>query len=323
MGVISHKDVFTHKYITAQIKDAGGRLHIRHIKHEIGDHWITDIDNQTYVFKIDHKRIMTYKETAARSCRVLMYSTKHYMPLSPEDNKNIEETLKTNNLPRMNLMMFGSFKLLSQREKTNETGKLDKEHDIKELFDTIASKSQKFQAQAQNLQTYFENMAVQKIVTPVKEITEFIEDDLLATDPKYLGDIYNAIQRTDFKHKKITNHPVDAKKPWLIIIALCCIIGVIGFMGYYLISNGGLSGILPQFPTQLNPALTNNPSAPPPPGTKLTDAQVFAKYPSPDALKEAIDKGDLQMNQLSPKVQDMIKSYKPPQPVPIPVPGAH
>ena len=83
MGIISHKDVFTHKFITAIIKDSSGRGHIRHIKHVIGsDYWVTNIDRQTYVFKIEDSRIITYKETAARSCRILFYSTKHYMPLS-------------------------------------------------------------------------------------------------------------------------------------------------------------------------------------------------------------------------------------------------
>ena len=303
MGIISHRDLFTAKYITAEIRDSSGRLHIRHIKHTIGDYWVTDIDGKTYVFKINDARINTYKETAAKSARTLWYSTKHYLPISPEDNKALEETLRINNLPRMNLMMFGSFKLLSQKEK-REKGDQFREHNITEMFQEIASHGQKYAVQMENLKQYFDNMAVYKIVTPVREVTEFIEDDMIATDPKYLGDIYNAIQRTDFEHKKVTNVKVDAKKNWILIIGIIAIVGALGGFGFYFISNGGLSNILPNF----GPATTGTAG-----GGKLTDAQVFSQYPTPKALNDAIQSGQLSMDQLSPNMQKMAKSYKPPQ----------
>lgn len=240
------------------------------------------------------------------------------MPISPGDIKQLEEILRVNNLPRMNLMMFGSFKLLAQREKQKkEDGRFD-EHNIQEVFSAVSKGAgQKYQVQAQNLKQYFDNMAIEKIITPVKEITEFVEDDLIGTDPKYLGDIYNAIQRTDFEHKKVTNAKIDAKKNYIVIFALIGIVAALGIMGFMLVSNGGLNGILPQLPGLPNPATSSNPGAAPPPNQKMTDAQVFAKYSSPDALYKAIQNGDVQMNQLSPKVQAMVKSYKPP-PVPTP-----
>ena len=276
----------------------------------IGDYWITDIDKQTYCFKIEDSRIITYKETAARSCRILFYSTKHYLPISPEDTKNLGETLRLNNLPRMNMMMFGLFKILSQREKKHN-GEAFKEHNLEEVVKTVSGGGQKYALQATNLQTYFENLACYKIITPVREVTEFVEDDLIATDPKFLGDIYNAIQRTDHEHKKVTNAKVDAKKNWVLIMAIAAIICAIGAMGFYLITNGNIQ--LPfQLPSQ-QPNQAVSPNAAPLPGQKMTDAQVFQRYPTPDDLHRAIQNGDIQMNQLSPKVQDMVKSYKPSQ----------
>jgi flagellar basal body-associated protein FliL len=313
LGIISHKDVFTSKYITAIIRDSSGRGHIRHIKHCIGDYWVTDIDSMTYIFKVDDSRIITYKETAAKSCRILFYSTKHYLPISAEKIKLIEDTLRMNSLPRINITMFGTFKLMSQKEKQNKTKPFEN-HSIPKMVKTITESDKKFTMQAQNLQQFFENMAIYEIVTPVREITEFIEDDLLATDPKYLGDIYNSIQRTDFQHKKINNAKVDAKKPWVMIIALVAIIAAVGFMGFFLISNGGLNGILPSFPTTQfsNPSTANAPATP---GQKIPDSVIFQKYPNPADLQKAIQSGEITMNQLSPKVQDMVKSYKTPQPV--------
>jgi len=308
LGIISHRDVFSPKYITAIIKDSSGRGHFRPIKHTIGDYFVTDIDKQVYCFKIEDSRMITYKETAARSIRILFYSTKHYLPISPENNKQIEDVLDVNNLPRMNMMMFGAFKLLSQREK--QAKETFESHDLKAIVDTISSNGQKYQLQAKNLETYFDNMAIKQIITPVKEITEFIEDDLIATDPKFLGDIYNATQRTDFEHKKVTNAGPSPKKNWVMIMALVAIVGAVAFLGFYLISNGNggnpLSGILPSLPG--NTPTTSTPNG------KLTDQQVFAQYPTPEKLHDALAKGDVQMNQLSPNMQKMANSYKPPIP---------
>ena len=233
------------------------------------------------------------------------------MPLSPDDTKRLEDTLRQNGLPRMNTTMFAAFKLLSQKEKKKQ-GEQFENHDVVKLVNEVeANAGKQFTMQVQNLKQYFENLAIYKIITPVREITEFIEDDLLATDPKYIGDIYEAIQRTDFSHKKISNEKIDAKKNYILIFALIGIVCGVAAMGYMLISNGALTNLLPQ----LGPSIQNqqaNSNTPPPPGTKIPDAQVMARYPTPDALQKAINSGEIQMNQLSPKVQDWIKSYHPP-----------
>ena len=233
------------------------------------------------------------------------------MPLSPEDNKQLEETLRLNGLPRMNTSMFGAFKLLSQKEKKNK-GEQFEDHDVEKLVSEVAANAGKqFTMQVQNLKQYFENLAVYKIITPVREVTEFIEDDLLATDPKYIGDIYNAIQRTDFNHKKISNEKIDAKKNYILIFALIGIVAGIAAMGYMLVANGGLTNLLPQLgPSPQNQQAITGQA--PPPGTKMTDAQIMQKYPNPADLQKAINTGEIQMNQLSPKVQDMVKSYHAP-----------
>lgn len=307
MGILKHADVFTHKYITAIVKDSSGRGHIRHIKHTLGDYWLTEIERQMYCFKIEDSRIITYKETAARSCRILEYSTKHYKPISPENNKELEDVLRENSLPRMNMMMFGAFKMLSQKEKEKK-GEPFAIHQLPQLIEVLAKGGERYQAQSTNLKTYFDNLAISQIVTPVKEITEFIEDDLIATDPKFLGDVVSTCLQLDKEHKKVTNAKVDAKKPWLLIAALCVIVGGIAFMGFYMINQGGTGGLGNLFP-QIVPNNQQQGAG----GTgKLSDQEVFAKYPTPEALNGAIAKGDIKMEQLSPNVQKLVKNYKPP-----------
>jgi len=278
----------------------------------MGDYWTTDIEKQLYVFKIEDSRIITYKETAARSCRILFYSTKHYLPISPENNKELEDILNQNGLPRMNMMMFGAFKLLSQKEKEKKAEPFQI-HELPQIIQTIERGGQQYQIQAKNLENYFNNLSVSQIITPVKEITEFIEDDLVATDPKYLGDVVSTVVQLDKEHKKVTNTKVDAKKPWLIIALLCLIVGAVGFGGFYLLSQGGSGGLGNLFP-QIIP--NNQPQTTPTGSAKLTDQQVFAKYPTPEALNTALQSGEIKMDQLSPSVQKLAKNYHKP-------PGAH
>uniref|UniRef100_A0AAT9J7I8 ORF5 n=1 Tax=Nitrosopumilaceae spindle-shaped virus TaxID=3065433 RepID=A0AAT9J7I8_9VIRU len=329
MGIITHKDLFTHKYITAEIRDSSGRIHFRHIKHMLGDYWLTFIDKDLYCFKVHDARIGTYKETAAKSIRILHYSTKHYLPISPEYNKELEEVLRLNSLPRMNTTMFGAFKILSQREKKASAGIVQNNdgtttiqefkgfetHLLKNLVEDVADKPEQYNQQMTNLKTYFDNMAVYQIITPVKDITEFIEDDLIATDPKFLGDVVRSCMLLDKEQKKVLNTKIDAKKNYLVIAALILIIGAVAFMGVYLISNGSganpFASIFPQFNT--SPSATGGGGTT---GTNyacvhIDDATIFSKYPLPEDLNKAVSDGDIKLCQLSPNVQKLVKNYTP------------
>lgn len=228
----------------------------------------------------------------------------------------------------MNMTMFGAFKILSQREKRAEKGMIENKdgttliqeykgfenHLLKNLVDDVANKPEQYRQQMTNLKTYFDNLAVYQIVTPVKPVTEFIEDDLIATDPKFLGDVVRSCMLLDKEQKKVLNTKVDAKKNWALIFALVAIIGAIGFMGFYLISNGnGVNPFGSLFPQFNSGQATSSSSGG---GTssgcaRIDDATIFNKYPTPEELNSAMAKGDLKMCQVSPAVQKLVKNYHP------------
>lgn len=224
----------------------------------------------------------------------------------------------------MNMTMFGAFKILSQREKKATAGIVQNKdgttsiqefkgfeaHLLKNLVDDITDKPEQYQNQMKNLKTYFDNMAVYQILTPVKDVTEFIEDDLIATDPKFLGDVVRSCMLLDKEQKKVLNTKIDAKKNYLVIAALMLIIGAVAFMGVYLISNGGggnpFSSIFPQFNSGQTTATGSGG------GTNLgcnpiSDTTIFSDYPLPQDLAKAVAKGDIKLCQLSPSVQKLVK----------------
>ena len=94
--------------------------------------------------------------------------------------------------------------------------------------------------------------------------------------------------------KKITNTPITGKLPWLKIIAIIAIIGLIAGVGYWIYSSGILAGGIPGLPTF----------------GQETQADILSKYPTPEALKAAIDRGEIDYNTLPPEVKKLVDAIK-------------
>lgn len=305
MGVLHGRDLLSSKYITAEIKDASGRLHFVPIKYTLGNYFVAQIDNDAYVFELDHTEIGTWAESFTKTFRKVNYDITHYRPIS-RDVKELEIVLKTNSLPRVNGTMFNVFKVLSAKEK-NEF----EPHVLKELVDEVANYEKKskiakaiskqenqFLEQKKNIINYLESLNTDQIVTPLRNITEFIEDDLKATDPKFLGTILSTYQRTDFENKKVTNVPIKAKQGWMKIIALVSIIGLIAALGYIVYDSGALNNLGAGIGGSFG---------------GMSDKDIMAKYPSEAALRDAVDSGKLKYDSLSPAVKKMYDNSKAPK----------
>jgi hypothetical protein len=239
-----------------------------------------------------------------RSVRVLIYDTSHYLPIAGPEITELAEILHKNNLPRMNLMMYGVFKMLSHREKQDQAFK---DHDLQLLVQTISGKQEQFSTESSQFNKYLQNLGVDKIVCPLRNVTEYIEDDLIATDPKFMGDILSALERLDYEHKKITNTPVTGKLPLLKLALILGLVLVIVGVGYYAYSSGALSGLIPHFGSfgGPQPSTTNG---------------IMQKYPTPQALKQAIKDGKVDYNSLPADVKKMVDNTQLPA-TPLPSDG--
>jgi len=293
MGVFHGRDLYSPKWINAEIDDAAGRRWIVPIKYTIGDYFLTDIEDQLYVFEIDHAAIKNYRGTGLRTIRYLNYDTTHYRPIS-EKCKELELILKKNNLPRVNNVLSNVFKVLAKREKAEFTP-----HNISALIQELGQHQDEYGEQIRNIVIYLKELNIEEITTPLRGVSNFIEDDLKETRPAFLGGIVSHYQRLDLEHKKVTNTPLGPGKAWMKIIMLAMLVGIIGFIIYFMWSEGYLdsvSNIGSQFEM---PSLSG-----PPPSTDIMD-----RY-TPEELKAAIDRGEVEYDSLRQDVKDMVDNVK-------------
>ena len=293
MGVLGGGDNFSSKHITAMIIDGENRLHLVPIKHSLDNFFLAEINNDIYAFRIDHSRIIIWYKTLVKSFRVLLYTTKHYMPISPQNNKDLEMVLTKNALPKMNKMLFRVLHILGKSEKTQFEN-----HNIKELVEALSEREISAQSREdreslkeaeniRNIKTFLQDLKIDQICTPVRNITEFIYDDLLATDPQFLGSIPERILEAEVEGRKVTNSPIGTKFAWTKWIL---IFGIVG-MAIGLIAWAFTSGAIqpPNFGGGFSfPSLTSGG------GPNLADLQKM--YPTPESLKIAIDQ-----HQVDPK----------------------
>jgi len=147
---------------------------------------------------------------------------------------------------------------------------------------------------------------VDEIITPVKKVSEFLEDDLMETDAKFLGTIVSTFQRTDIEHRKVTNTPITGKIAWLKTIAVMMIILAVVSIGWYLYDSGTFeSGFsIPGFDLE---------SANPFGSSGVDPLKEWTDKYTPEELKAAIDRGEVDYNDLPQVIKDTVDSVELPQ----------
>lgn len=292
MGLLSHKNVYSTKYINAEITDSGSQFHVVHINHVIGDFFMTKIDNQTYVFRIDGRKIKSYHAFGMWTVRKLYYDISHYNPIDGADNEMISQFLEDNKLPKIDSKLAGVIQYLSKRERDEF-----EVHDMASLFEEIANNKEQYPEQARNMLDFLNHLGRDRIVTPTKRVAELIQEDLLATDAKFLGDTFSLIQQMDNENRLMTNVPVKAKKEWMKMALVLMMIGMVVVVGYMAYTNGWFNNLAPNLNSFNSP--------------KSED--LMAKYPSPESLKAAIDRGEVSYDALPKSIKDMIDKLKAPK----------
>ena len=261
----------------------------------MGDYFVTEINKQLYVFKIDGSQIKIYRQTLVRSFRILIYDTSHYLPVNTENNKELELILKNNSLPKMNRMLFNVLKLLGRREKAQFTP-----HLLQDLVTELSKHENEYSEQVKNITNYLDHLHIDQIVTPVRRVTDFIEDDIIAPDPGFLGTIVSHYQRTDIEHKKVTNTPSGAKIAWAKWIAIFAIIGLIVMIAYVAYSNGWFNNITNPFGQFEVPSFG---------GATPSANDIMSRY-TPEELRAAIDRGEVDYNSLPSNVKSLVDNVK-------------
>lgn len=264
---------------------------------------MTDINRQTYCFKIDGSRMKYYQETAVKTFRVIDYDINHFMPVSPKDNKELEDLLVKNTLPKVDNMLMSVLKYLGNKEKHNQ--KEFQPHNLSEMFEEAAKLKDDLPEETQNLMNYLNSLESQQIVTPVRKVSEFLEGEVMTTEPKFLGTIVSAYQRTDVEQKRMSNVPIGAKHAWLkmimIIVIVVMLVAAIA-IGW---SMGLFNHIVPTFGS-FGPSGSGGGGGP----STASSSILLAQYPTPESMVKAINDKTLSCSNLSKDIKDMVNNYK-------------
>ncbi len=310
MGVLSGRDIMTAKFITAEITDSEDRIHYVPIKHSIGDFFIADLDGKFFVFTLKNARILTHRVTMTRSFRVIQFDTSHYSSLRPE-TKELELLLARNSLPKMSGMLHNVLRVLARREKHEF-----KPHSIIDLVSEFADKQGEYPEEVRNIKNYLLELDVDTIVTPVRKVTDFIQEDLIATSPSFLGELVPRIQRLDNEHRKITNTPIKGtggimKIAVIILLSIVIVVGIV-----YANDQGIFDGVMSTIDSlgTVGEGLSGLPSPTqgfqtPGAGMDFSDAAMQAKY-SPEELQVAVNNGEVDYNKLSSNMKDMLENIE-------------
>lgn len=297
MGIFGGKDhFFSSKYITAIIRDSHKRFHLVAIQFTIGDFFIAKINGLVYCFKINPEEIYTQFNKWTKTIKILDYTTKHYAPMSAEHCKELELIILKNGLPHIDRMMFNILEQLGRTE-----GVKFKPHKLSQVTKIFKGRDDLHAQNMTNISIFLKDLNVNEIVTPVKEITQFLYKDFIATDGQFIASIGENMVRAEVEKRRITNTPMGAKKSYAKLMLIGMIAALVIGIGYWAFSSGVFEGGF---------TMPGMPAFGPPPQSMQSIAQ---KYPTPESAKIAIDQGKAKMSDFPPDFQKYIRDFKPPK----------
>jgi len=212
----------------------------------------------------------------------------------------------------MNRLLHNILRVFARREKNPYEAQ-----NIKTLVDEFSKHGEenpKYLEEVKNIKKFLQELDVEKIVTPVRKVTDFLTEDFIATSPSFLGEFLPRYQRLDAEHKKITNTPAKPTSALMkiIVIAMAAVALVIGVV--FAIDQGVFDGIeefIDSIST-LGEGLSGLPSPTQgfqtPAAQDYSDNVIMTKYSGCETLKPAINSGEIDYNKLSANMKSLIDS---------------
>lgn len=336
--------VLTPKFTTAEITDSDDRIYYVPIKHTIGDYFLAEIDGKYFAFSLHNARRLTHRSKSGlgKSFQIIQYDTSHFSSINPT-TKELELMLKKNSIGKVDRRLHNILSILARREKDTfgkyivgknvfetkteaeqyceESNTPTEEirhdvHSINDLVEIFKKEEGEFPDQVREINKYLKALDIDHIVTPVRKITEFITDDLIATKPSFLGESVARYQRLDGTLREVTNVPVKPKGNMTkyMIIAF---VGIIGVLGAYALSESGTLDGLFEFTDNLSTIQEGFKGLPAPGqfqssgagkvvgGVDYSDASIMSKYPDCTSMQAAVNAGTLDYNKLSTTMKSL------------------
>jgi len=297
IGILNGRDLFSPKWITAQISDSAGRLWFVPIKFSIGNWFIAKIDRSLYVFEIDSRAIRTYYATGVRTLRFLFYDISNCQPLQTEQIDYLRRFLEKNHIQKVDNRIL----TLLRNLKSTETAATES-HDLTQLFETL--EKEPLTADLSALLTFLSELDNMQISAPVEPISTFLDDELMTTKPSFLGNLFTLHEGVVDVRRQVFNRPQSGRVSWLKMGMIIMVIMSIAVFAYIGTEEGwfdldsldlGIGGL------ELAPSTSaEDPS----------DPNYWFKRYSPEELATLVDNGTITKDELPNEVWDLVKTVE-------------
>ncbi len=243
MGVLGHGDWLRGKYVTAIVSDHNDRAYAVPIKHVIGDYFLADISGNLYAFTVRGARILTIGDVASRQARFILYDTSNYKPLDTAKLGKLADVLAANGLGRVDGSLLALLTLLGKAEARRDAaarkaadahkkGAKWKPHELAEIMALIDAHAEMYPDEAAALKLYVTEIDIERVVTPVRKVADYLTDELVTTDPSFLGELSSRWARMDMENKAMTNTPKSSGTSWVKVgVVMALVVGVVGIIG--------------------------------------------------------------------------------------------
>lgn len=350
MGILNEKDIYSPKFVTAEISDAENQIHFVPIKHTLGDYFLAEIDQKLYAFSLKNARHLKYRKTFAKSFEVIQYDTSHTESLKPEADL-LRKMLIQNKLPKVDRTLFDVLRVIGRREQRvpmkvllNDDGEPvideegnpirieDPEYDgkfaeqsIPELIDEFVERAgPEYQKDVKHIIQYLSELGINKIVTPVQKVTDYLQGDFIATNPSFIAEGIPHYMRLDEEHKRITNTEIKGTrnlgKIMLIVMAVVIVAALVfiaydqGWLDFAVNIADNVGTIQEGFQGIPSVGIPQTGGA----GKgDYSDASIQSRY-TPESLKVAIENGEIEYDKLSSNMKNLVGDVKVPQVAPVP-----
>ena len=307
MAKQKHEKVFKFTDVTAMILD-NNRTHVVKIKHYLTPNiFLHEIAGRTYMFALPHgENVYTLTMTGAFAAKFVMYDIRGYQPLTDDTIEAITGHL--NSMVTDEDIPFGSLikDVLKKTKKVNQT--------TNALYKSIQRHGGGDKLQPDVVQD-IEDLLVEilhddEVVTPVRRLSQSLENDIRRTTPSFLGDCTQLGSNYANTLPTLTNS--KPKNMNTMMIVLICIIGVSMMGAIYLFAAGegggipGLDSIIPGIdrasPTTASTATIS--------GDRCSPDNIQAQYNDGLLAAVAIIKGELPCdpNNIEGKIGEIVRS---------------
>ena len=280
MGVIHGRDLLSTKWPTAIIIDSVGAAHFFPIKNPIGDFFFAVINNEIYAFNTRHQPF-SWRQSMARTFSFYVYFTDNYNPVTQE-LKELDSILERNDIRKFSMLWYKAMKLFARSEKRKFEA-MEKVTLIEALSKEKEKNPKRF-ADHEELIQFLKDQPLDKILTPVRRATDFLDETFLAPDPAIFGAIKTSLKMLLNENREVNHVEIKAKKGWMKIILMMMVVVMGVVIAWFVYDGGYLDNIGSQFGASFG---------------AISDQELQSRYPQCHQLVSAVDSGAVKLDQIS------------------------